>query len=123
MQHQPAIRRGGLQACTPIDDQQSPMRPHHSSSDEITTRRPSGSAPPAPTSDVSDDVTIQAGLAGLRSELDRANEKLDAMERRARSLPHRARYLKRIDDYGRRSLDPRRDSLEAVEPELDRPPG
>jgi hypothetical protein len=35
MPHQPAIRRGALQAGSPIDDQESPMGPQHSSSEEI----------------------------------------------------------------------------------------
>ncbi|HZC12513.1 MAG TPA: helix-turn-helix transcriptional regulator [Thermoleophilaceae bacterium] len=73
--------------------------------------------------DLSDDATIQASLAGLRSELDRAYQNLDVMERRAPSVPHRTRYLKLINDYGRRSLDAQREWLDAVQEALDRPSG
>ena len=71
--------------------------------------------------DFSDDATIQASLASLRGELERAYKNLDEMERRAPSVPHRARYLKLINDYGRRSLDAQRAWLDAVQRELDRP--
>jgi PadR family transcriptional regulator AphA len=71
--------------------------------------------------DFSDDATIQASLAGLRSEIEHAYENLQAMERRAPSVPHRARYLRLINDYGRRSLDAQREWLDAVQRELDRP--
>ena len=70
--------------------------------------------------DLSDDATIQASLAGLRSELERSYRNLEVMERRAASLPHRERYLKLINDYGRRSLDAQCEWLDAVERELDR---
>jgi PadR family transcriptional regulator AphA len=68
--------------------------------------------------DFSDDATIQASLAGLRSEIERAYRNLDEMERRAPSVPHRARYLRLINDYGRRSLDAQREWLDAVQREL-----
>jgi PadR family transcriptional regulator, regulatory protein AphA len=71
--------------------------------------------------DFSDDATIQASLASLGDELERAYKRLDEMERRAPSVPHRARYLKLINDYGRRSLDAQRAWLDAVQQELDRP--
>lgn len=71
--------------------------------------------------DFSDDATIQASLASLRGELERAYKNLDEMERRAPSVAHRARYLKLINDYGRRSLDAQRAWLDAVQHELDRP--
>jgi DNA-binding PadR family transcriptional regulator len=69
--------------------------------------------------DFSDDATIRASLAGLRTELERAYRNLDEMERRAPTVVHRARYLRLINDYGRRSLDAQRDWLDAVEQELD----
>jgi hypothetical protein len=47
--------------------------------------------------DFSDDATIQAGLAGLRSELEHARKNLQEMERRAPSVPHRARCLRGIN--------------------------
>ena len=71
--------------------------------------------------DFSDDATIQASLAGLRSEIDHAYRNLEEMERRAPSVPHRARYLRLINDYGRRSLDAQRAWLDAVQQELDPP--
>jgi DNA-binding PadR family transcriptional regulator len=71
--------------------------------------------------DFSDDATIQASLAGLRSEIEHAYRNLEVMERRAPSVPHRARYLRLINDYGRRSLDAQRDWLDAVQRELDPP--
>jgi PadR family transcriptional regulator, regulatory protein AphA len=71
--------------------------------------------------DFSDDATIQASLAGLRSEIEHAYRNLEEMERRAPSVPHRARYLRLINDYGRRSLDAQRDWLDAVQRELDPP--
>jgi PadR family transcriptional regulator AphA len=71
--------------------------------------------------DFSDDATIQASLAGLRSELEHAYQNLQEMERRAPSVPHRARYLRLINDYGRRSLDAQLEWLDAVQRELDRP--
>jgi PadR family transcriptional regulator AphA len=71
--------------------------------------------------DFSDDATIQASLAGLRSELEDAHQNLQKMERRAPSVPHRARYLRLINDYGRRSLDAQLEWLDAVQRELDRP--
>jgi hypothetical protein len=67
-----------------------------------------------------DDAT---SLAGLRGELELACHNLDVMERRAPSVPYRARHLSLINDCGRRSLDAQRDWLDAVERELDRPPG
>src|SRR6266516_5394634 len=39
--------------------------------------------------DFSDDATIKASLAGLRSELEHAYERLEVMEQRAPSVPHR----------------------------------
>jgi PadR family transcriptional regulator AphA len=71
--------------------------------------------------DFSDDATIQASLAALRSEIEHAYRNLEEMERRAPSVPHRARYLRLINDYGRRSLDAQRDWLDAVQRELDPP--
>ena len=71
--------------------------------------------------DFSDDATIQASLAGLRVEIERALRNLDEMERRAPSVPHRARYLRLINDYGRRSLDAQLEWLDAVQREFDRP--
>ena len=71
--------------------------------------------------DFSDDATIQASLAGLRSELEHARQNLEEMERRAPSVPHRARYLRLINDYGRRSHDAQIEWLHAVQQELDRP--
>lgn len=71
--------------------------------------------------DFSDDATIRASLAGLRTELERAYRNLDEMERRAPTVAHRARYLRLINDYGRRSLDAQREWLDAVEQELDQP--
>jgi DNA-binding PadR family transcriptional regulator len=71
--------------------------------------------------DFSDDATIHASLAGLRTELERAYDNLEQMQQRAPTVPHRARYLRLIDDYGRRSLDAQRDWLDAVQQELDRP--
>ena len=71
--------------------------------------------------DFSDDATIQASLAGLRSEIEHAYRNLEEMERRAPSVRHRARYLRLINDYGRRSLDAQRDWLDAVQGELDPP--
>lgn len=69
--------------------------------------------------DFSDDATIHASLAGLRSEIEQAYRNLEEMERRAPSVPHRARYLRLINDYGRRSLDAQRDWLDAVQRELE----
>jgi DNA-binding PadR family transcriptional regulator len=69
--------------------------------------------------DFSDDATIHASLAGLRSELEHAYRNLEELERRAPTVPHRARYLRLINDYGRRSLDAQRDWLDAVQRELD----
>jgi PadR family transcriptional regulator, regulatory protein AphA len=71
--------------------------------------------------DFSDDATIRASLAGLRSDIEHAYRDLEVMERRAPSVPHRARYLRLINDYGRRSLDAQRDWLDAVQRELDPP--
>jgi DNA-binding PadR family transcriptional regulator len=68
--------------------------------------------------DFSDDATIHASLAGLRSELERAYQNLEEMERREPSVPHRTRYLRLINDYGRRSLDAQREWLDAVQEEL-----
>ena len=73
------------------------------------------------SADFSDDATIQASLAGLRSELEDARQNLQKMEQRAPSVPHRARYLRLINDYGRRSLDAQLEWLDAVQRELDRP--
>jgi PadR family transcriptional regulator AphA len=73
--------------------------------------------------DLSDDATIRASLAGLRSGLERGYQNLDVMERRAASLPHRTRYLQLINDYGRRSLDAQREWLDAVQEALDGPGG
>jgi PadR family transcriptional regulator AphA len=71
--------------------------------------------------DFSDDATIRASLSSLRSQLERAYQNLEQMERRAPTMPHRARYLRLIDDYGRRWLDAQRDWLDTVERELDQP--
>jgi PadR family transcriptional regulator, regulatory protein AphA len=73
--------------------------------------------------DFADDATILASLAGLRTELERAYQNLDVMERRAPSVPHRTRYLDLINDFGRRSLDAQREWLDAVERELGRSEG
>jgi PadR family transcriptional regulator, regulatory protein AphA len=71
--------------------------------------------------DFSDDTTIRASLAGLRTGIERAYERLEVMERRAPSVAHRARYLRLINDYGRRSLDAQLAWLDAVQQELERP--
>jgi DNA-binding PadR family transcriptional regulator len=70
--------------------------------------------------DFADDATIAAGLAGVRADIERAREDVDALERRAHEIPHRARYLRLIADYGRRSLEAQRQWLAAVEKELER---
>jgi DNA-binding PadR family transcriptional regulator len=72
--------------------------------------------------DFADDATIRASLAGWRNGLERAYQRLEAMERRAPEVPHRTRYLQLINDYGRRSLDAQREWLDAVEQALDDPP-
>jgi PadR family transcriptional regulator, regulatory protein AphA len=71
--------------------------------------------------DFSDDATIRASLAGLRSGLEQAYRRLEVMERRAPEVTHRTRYLELINEYGRRSLDAQREWLDAVEDALDDP--
>jgi PadR family transcriptional regulator, regulatory protein AphA len=69
--------------------------------------------------DFADDATVRASLAGLRTGLEQAYERLEVMERRAPDVPHRTRYLELINQYGRHSLDAQRDWLDAVEAALD----
>jgi PadR family transcriptional regulator, regulatory protein AphA len=70
--------------------------------------------------DFSDDATIAASLAGVRTGIERAYRDLEEMERRAVQIPHRTRYLRLIDDYGRRLLDAQLEWLDAVQEELER---
>ena len=72
--------------------------------------------------DFSDDATIAAALTGVRADIERAREDVEALERRAHRIPHRARYLRLIADYGRRSLAAQGEWLAAVEQELERQP-
>jgi PadR family transcriptional regulator, regulatory protein AphA len=68
--------------------------------------------------DFSDDATIAASLAEVRAGIERAEQDLEDMERRALQIPHRTRYLRLIDDYARRLLDAQREWLDAVQEEL-----
>ena len=62
--------------------------------------------------DFSDDPTLLASLAGLRTEIARAYERLEETERRAELLPHRIRYLRLLHELARQTLDTQREWLD-----------